>query len=128
MYGAIYAPSSALNNDRPGGAAEGCAAWCLYFRQPGFVGFMLGGTSGTDYCACRYSEGTLPTNPQTSVVYDSQTNTGRGPVARGSGMYSDRVQCYPVTNYETTSQPVRVTLHFYQFYIYLSHALLCVAV
>ena len=97
MYGGSVIRLDSLKGE--GGAkAEDCADWCISFRAPGFVGFMLGGTSDTDYCICRYSQNSVPVFKDERVF--DQHNTGSGPVERGSGEYTDRVSCYPVKDYE----------------------------
>jgi len=92
MYGGVFTALSNLGAD-----PEACAAWCLSFRVPGFAGFMYGGTTGTKYCICRYSQYTVPQAPKETFDVMRQLSTGKGPIDHASG--TDGVQCYKVAKY-----------------------------
>ena len=74
--------------DLLGNTAEGCGAWCLTFRAPGFVGFDM----NTDTCWCHYSDGALPDDSNLSDAYRNDGPTGTGQ-ARGNN--NAQGTCYP---------------------------------
>ena len=75
--------------DNVGGTPEGCAAWCLSFRAPGFVGFVI------NACECNYDHGHLPDPPAEAFDVNSyEIPTGIGAVSETS--FHGHVTCYPV--------------------------------